>query len=242
MSYRKTALGVAKSYMETHPDDDREFVRLVCLNAAECYDTSGSRLSLEAYITLQMRTAMLVAKQNAIQLKEDDEMAYQRTSDKEKDEILAELKRGDDPKDVAIRHNVKNGTLYAMMNRWRELGLLPPKEEKKTSVQDAIAACEPKPRVAAEKIVEPTAPKPEAVEVTQTVQSKVEAVPLQPKQEAPIEKVPLLRAPFKICTYINQTLEGSELVAAVTNNETGFVQAKYKNKDGEKFTVTIMKE
>lgn len=237
MSYRKVAKSVAKEYIETHEDSDREFVHLVCYDAAERYDTSGSKLSLESFITLQLRNAIIVAKQRVQEMTKENEMAYNRTSDKDKEEILQELLKGDDPKDVAIRHDVKQGTLNAMISRWRESGKLPPKTEKHTSIQDAIAACEPK---AVRQ--EPVKVAPPPVEITGISPAKPTVTPSQPKQEMPVEDIPPVQAPFKICSYLKQVVKGATLVASQTNNETGLVCATYKNKDGKRITVTISEE
>ena len=238
MSYHRIAKSVAKEYIESHENSDKEFVYLVCYDAAERYDTSGSRLSLESFITLQLRNAVIIAKQRAQKIQEETTaMAYTRTSDKDKEEILVELQRGDDPKEVAVRHNVKNGTLYAMMNRWREQGLLPPKEENKTSIQDAIAACEP-------KVVEkkPVKVEPPPIEIVGIPPAKPIVTPTQPKQETPVEDIPPVQAPFKICSYLKQVVRDTTLIASQANNETGFVCSTYRSKDGKKITVTISEE
>ena len=203
MSYRQVAKQVARKYIEDHEGADKEFVFLVCYDAAERYDTSGSRLNLEAFITLQMRMAILLAKQRAMEIQEETkEMAYTRTSDKDKEEILAELQRGDDPKEVAIRHNVKNGTLYAMMNRWREQGLLPPKEEKKTSIQDAIAACE------APKTAKPATVKEQVAEALRATPPKEEPtfIPEVPPKPAVADTPKLEMVPPKPDTPKQETV------------------------------------
>ena len=62
MSYHKIAKNVAKTYIDTHADADEEFIYLICQDAAAQYDTSGSALSVEAYITLRMRSAISTAR------------------------------------------------------------------------------------------------------------------------------------------------------------------------------------